>query len=429
MKQFDAVTVVWGREFRELFLDVCMPNQSTPGNLGALPAGSRYRIFTSADDATVIEASDVVIRLRQTMPVDLVVVPGLSDGEGSPFARMNACHQLALDDAAAAGRGVIVLSPDIFMSEGTLAAAVRRHASGSRAMACSGLRLDRDGFVESLRSRGGVRALAGRALVALALEHLHSFTRAHMVDAARTPSRPIGVLWNVPAQGIVARFFRLHPLLLDPVCREARLDSTIDDRYLARACPDLEQVHVVTDSDEIAVFELSHVDAASTATTPGGVSLWRAVEMIGRCDAHQAAFWTRPIRLHAGDVDAAWAPVERHSARFAGRVARLRRAGMWFYRMSRLLRPLRRRAGKGRQQLRDAIKPLSPQRMRRSISRVASPVRKLTLTAGRSRRLAVRRARRSVTLLVHSASRPLHAARKRAARASRRLLGRLRAAH
>ena len=100
MKQFDAVTVVWGREFRELFLDVCMPNQSTPGNLGALPAGSRYRIFTSADDATVIEASDVVIRLRQTMPVDLVVVPGLSDGEGSPFARMNACHQLALDDAA-----------------------------------------------------------------------------------------------------------------------------------------------------------------------------------------------------------------------------------------------------------------------------------------------------------------------------------------
>lgn len=35
-RSFDVITVVWGLEFRQLFLDVCVPNQLAPGNLGAL---------------------------------------------------------------------------------------------------------------------------------------------------------------------------------------------------------------------------------------------------------------------------------------------------------------------------------------------------------------------------------------------------------
>jgi hypothetical protein len=427
--RFDAVTVVWGPEFRRLFLDVCLPNQITPGNLGALPAGSRYRIFTSAEDVGFFEASATVARLKDVIPVDLVVRPELSVVSADPFGRLNACHQLALDDAARAGTALIILSPDMFMSEGTLAAAVGRHAGGSRAVACAGIRLDRDAFVSSLQRRGDVHTLSGRELVALALEHLHPFTRAHMIDGARTPRRPTGVLWSVPGEGILARFFYLHPLLIDPVRRGARLESTIDHRFLTRVCPVPEQIHVVSDSDEMAVFEMSHVDAAPVATAPGGVSLWRAIEMIGRCDAHQVSYWTRPIRLHASGIGAAWTPVDTQSALFARRVTRLRVAGLWSYRMSRLFRPLRRRAGRWRQHLRDAAKPLSPRRVRRSIVRAASPARKLALQAARSRRVVVRRARRSVVLLMHSAARPLQTLRKRSLRASRRLLRRVRAAH
>ncbi len=35
-RSFDVVTAVWGPEYRQPFLDVCVPNQLTPGNLGAL---------------------------------------------------------------------------------------------------------------------------------------------------------------------------------------------------------------------------------------------------------------------------------------------------------------------------------------------------------------------------------------------------------
>ncbi|SVE27357.1 uncharacterized protein METZ01_LOCUS480211, partial [marine metagenome] len=44
------VTAVWGAEFIELFLDVCIPNQLSPANLPALPPGSRYRVFTTSAD-------------------------------------------------------------------------------------------------------------------------------------------------------------------------------------------------------------------------------------------------------------------------------------------------------------------------------------------------------------------------------------------
>ena len=49
--RYDVVTAVWGEEFVTLFLDFCIPNQLAPGNLAALPSGSRYRIFTTAADA------------------------------------------------------------------------------------------------------------------------------------------------------------------------------------------------------------------------------------------------------------------------------------------------------------------------------------------------------------------------------------------
>ena len=42
---------------------------------------------------------------------------------------------------------LLFLCADHFMSEGTLAAAVRRHGAGSRAVVCSGIRVNREAFI------------------------------------------------------------------------------------------------------------------------------------------------------------------------------------------------------------------------------------------------------------------------------------------
>ena len=59
---FHVVTVVWGQPYVELFLDVALPNQMTPGNLGALRPGSRYRVFTAPEDVETLAASPLLGR-------------------------------------------------------------------------------------------------------------------------------------------------------------------------------------------------------------------------------------------------------------------------------------------------------------------------------------------------------------------------------
>ena len=423
---FHVVTVVWGQPYVELFLDVALPNQATPGNLGALPAGSRYRVFTSPEDADALAASPALGRVKELLPVDLVVMPALSDASTGALLRMTAAHRRALAEAREARAALVFLNADHFMSEGALAAVVRRHEAGSRAIVCAGLRVNRDTFIAALRARGDVRALAPRELVSLALERLHSFTRAHMADGEWTARRPIGVYWNVPGEGILARCLYMHPRMVDPVRPEALPGGTIDQHYLVHACPIREQIHVVSDSDELAVFEMSHLDAADTEMGAGGISPWRAARVLSRCDSHQRSYWTLPIHLHTRDIDDAWSPVEARAARFACQVMRLRVPALWAYFASRRLRPVRRRAGEFTKRLRAATRPLSARRMRRTVALAVRPLQRLPERAVRGGRSVVHRTRRSLGLLAHSAARPLQKFRKRTVRAGRRVLGRAR---
>lgn len=354
--KFDVVTVVWGAEFRQLFLDICVPNQLTAGNLGALPVGSRYRIFTSAEDLDALRASAVLRQARGVLPVDIIVEPESARQAPDRFRRMTASHDQALRDAALAGSALIFLSPDLIMSEGTLAAVARRRENGSRAVVCAGLRVNRETFIRAAEARGGVGAIQPRELVSLALAHLHPFTRAHMIDSRPSARRPIGVYWAVPGEGILARCLYMHPLMVDPVRREAMPGGTVDQHYLAHACPDRGEIHAVSDSDEMAIFEMSHVDAADTEMDPGAISRWRTAIVLSRCDSHQRSYWTNPIRLHVGEIGAAWQSAEKASAQFAGEAIRLRLPALWLFHASRRVKPLRRRAGLLRKRLRTAVR-------------------------------------------------------------------------
>lgn len=380
-RTFDVVTVVWGPEFRQLFLDVCVPNQLTRGNLEALPPGSRYRVFTSSDDADVFERSPALCQVKQIMPVDIVVMPKLSARSKSRFTRMTACHRRALIDARETRSAAIFLCADHLLSEGALATVVRRHDAGSRAVLCTGVWVERDGFLAALRARDGIRALSAREMVSAALEHLHPSTRALMIDGERTARRPHNVYWDVPGEGLLVRCFDLHPLMVDPLRRNALPQETIDGHYVRHACPVRENVHVVSDSDELLVIEMSRADQAKVDTIPGGISVWKAAAMIARCDPHQESYWSQPIRFHARDIGEAWATVEEQSKRFADQAMRLRAARRWL-----TLRYVKLR-------WRRAAKPFSRRRLRRS-----------------------------VLLLTHAAARRVNRFRKRAARAGRRVL-------
>lgn len=371
---------VWGTEFIELFLDVTVPNQLTPGNLGALPPGSRYRLFTRAEDVAVLEESAVIRRAGEMLPVDVVAVRELSSA-GNRYQQMTACHCKAAVDANAAGAALVFLSPDHFLAEGVLAALVARHAAGARAVVSPALRLDKESFLTALDAGGTVRSLAARPLVDLALRHLHPFTKQHFVDASPFGLFPTAVYWRADG-GLIARSFHQHPLLVDPVRRDVVPKGTIDGGYVARCCPRIDDIHVVTDSDELVLFELSPGGRRIGGASRAGLPLLRAAAVTSRCDAHQMAYWERAARLHSAEIDHTWEPVEQASAAFASRVVRLRPFGQELFRVFRGAERLRQLGDRYKQAWRRRGPRLRTKRLSRPLSlathRVSKAIRKTT---------------------------------------------------
>ena len=386
--RFHVVTAVWGAEYRHLFLDVCLPNLLASRNLEALPPGSRYRIFTSREDANVLAGSGIVREVEARLPVDVVPVLELSAASRSRFTKESICHRRAVGDAREAGDGLIFLCPDHFVSEGAFAALVRGHAAGMRAVVCPGIRVDRDAFLDALGIRAGTEPVAPRDLVAAGVNHLHPSAQVQCVDNATSARQPIGVFWKVPGEGLLARCFRLHPLMVDPVRRDTPLEDTIDGHFVRRSCPIRSQVHVVTDSDELVLFEMSRPDASTTAAGARAGLAWRAAVTMGRCDSHQQSYWMEPIRLHLRDLGDAWIGIETRSSRFARRVLALH-----------------------------AARSVLTGRSFKTIAWHDSPVRIMLRT--RAKKTAGLLRRRAV-LLIHAAAR-LSKFRKRAARMGRRI--------
>lgn len=427
---YHAVTAVWGREFIELFLDVCVPNQLSKGNLAALPHGSRYRIFTGSADHAELSTSPRLNEVRRVLPVDIVEVD-LAELDPQPnpntYKMMTACHRRAVADAAHVEAALIFLSPDFIFAESTFEALLLRHRAGARAVMTANLRLSRESFLSDWAEQARAQAApAPRALVALAMRHLHPATESCVVDAASTNDFPTAVYWPVRTDrqldGLVVRAFHLHPLLVDPVHRLELPRTTIDGHYVTKACPSPGQSVVVTDSDELVAFELTPKSrVVGNHDRRHGVSLFRLLAVAAKCDAHQRSQWDLMIRLHAGPLDDRWAAVETQSAEFAHTFARYmplsplagmlsrsqkrwrrRGAGMartvrWTVRnetrslMRTVRRPLRRRGAYARA----VSKALQPQW---TFKRIARSTKLLYHRAAKAGRLGLKRMRRRTGL-------------------------------
>jgi hypothetical protein len=324
------VTHVWGREYLDVFLNVCIPNQLAPGNVPALPHGSRYRILTSSAHVDELQAHPMVHALRDVIPVDVVVVDALDRRMDTAVGHelMIACHQKAIADILDADAAIVMLSADFVLSDNALAAVVRRHREGYRAVVNTGLRLAKESFLCLLdKSRAPLASLSSRELVRMALSHLHPHTQSMFADARPFSVAPVAVYWRVGDEGLLARCLHLHPLMMDPMRPLPLLVGTNDGPYLAQACPDFSRVHVVTDSDELQMFELTMAQREVVPARGGaGASVWGVAVMAAKCDELQVDYWRRrTICLHTVDLDEKWTAAAITAQEFANRALRRRR--------------------------------------------------------------------------------------------------------
>ena len=327
------IVAVWGEPYLSNFLDVVLPNQLTPGNLGAFSDNKdcRYRIFTREIDRPRLDASQSVARLRELLAVDLVEVPGLGEQKEHPhqvYADMTRCHMRGVTDADDVGAAVVFLPADSLWSEGSFAALVGHYDAGMTAVVLPSIRLCAEPFREVFLDRfydpsTGEAVAPARELIQAALPYLHPLMRACNVESEKFISWPSHLIWPVDDDGFIIRGFHLHPFMVNPAVKGVRFQFSLDYDYLTKACPDRERIHVVTDSDEILQVAIEQNDHRQELITAAAYRLDSVTSWAGEfTDHHHRWLITEHrTRIHMGDtIPEAWLPAERCSDLVAERI-------------------------------------------------------------------------------------------------------------
>lgn len=262
-EQYLFITPVWGEVYVDRFVKVSLPSQLSAGNLGAIPPGKGlYLIYTRREHAKAITRSAAYRRLKAMMAVSVRSLDDLPDPRinENPHELQTAAYTRGIKAGEGKQTAYVFLTPDILIGDGTLASAVRLTEAGKRVHLVAGVRMSTDGAVACVaadRAAGRPEIpIPPRRLVRHLLDNLHPISAAHVVtnDTVRAPQH---LYWTVGDQGLLVRAFHLHPLVVWPRVTDVRIRNTIDDEFIARACPDPADWHTVTDSDEMCVVEFS----------------------------------------------------------------------------------------------------------------------------------------------------------------------------
>lgn len=317
MKPFQFSVIAWGQAYVDLLVNVSLPSQLSAGNLPAVPvtAGTQFRIFTTDEHLNEIRQSAAFRRLAALMPTRLTRVE--MDGQPQPHKILTECHRHALADAAEQRANAVFVSPDGIYAEGSHARLVQLARAGMEVVMVSSIRLSLSGMLPALKRRfpydaQGALAIQPRQLVRLTMEHPHRITRElFWPPTSRCPSH---LYWPVGDEGILARCFHVHPMMVAPPPESVSFDSTIDGDYVWRAFPDLKRIYVVRDSDELCVGEISrdefHIKSGERPMSSEEIAVWTSL----RTNPLHIAMFRQPFRFHACTPSNLWPQVEAEAA-------------------------------------------------------------------------------------------------------------------
>lgn len=317
MKPFQFSAIAWGDAYVDLLLNVSLPTQLSAGNLPAVPvgSGSLFRIYTTDAYLDRIRSSPAFQRVASLMPTRLTRIE--SSGEPQPHQVLTQCHRHSLREAAEAGGYAVFVSPDGVYADGAHARLVELAQAGKQVVMVASIRMSLESFVPDFQRRFAADELAAvnvrpRQLVRMTLDHLHHISRELVWPP--TSKWPSHLYWMVGDEGILARCFHVHPMMVAPPSGSVAFDSTIDGDYVWKAFPNLKNVYVVRDSDELCVGEISRnaydIKSGTLPLSSEQIAIWSST----RANPLHIAMFRQPFRYHACHPSAAWLRVEREAA-------------------------------------------------------------------------------------------------------------------
>ncbi|VAX23830.1 hypothetical protein MNBD_NITROSPINAE03-97 [hydrothermal vent metagenome] len=321
---FHLIAAVWGKQYTDLFLNVNLPNLLTPGNLEAISskADCVLKVYTTSDDAETIANHRFFKEAGCLMKTEIITMDYLFRTRGysvpTSILLMTQCHRSAVRSASGQNTALIFLSPDTVISEKALERVCNVVYSGKRVIMVVGLSVSKEAFLSEFIKRfhnaDGHFPAPSRPIVELALKCLHPMTNSCFINNNRFTSAPSNLFWRVNGEGFVARSLYMHPLMIYPRNSSAVPFGAIDTDYLQSACPDYSDYYVVTDSDDIALFELSDDKKGFDFIQEGRFNLFRFADFIKRKgnDIHYKLLREK-ILFHQQDLTLKWKDVEKAS--------------------------------------------------------------------------------------------------------------------
>jgi SAM-dependent methyltransferase len=326
---FFFLTPVWGESYTRLYVDTVIPAQLANGNLEAFRGepGNRYIIFTRLEDAEVIRSSAIYGQLNSIVPVTFEFI---TSRVNVVHDMMTDCYRRGIEAAEKVDAAVIFLTPDIVLSDGSLATIKRLSDAGWNVIYVPAIRTMKKAVAASLEKsfrHGNAVQVSPRQLMRIALDNLHPLADASWWEEGEGGLVPANIYWRVGDGGIVGRCFHLHPIFVYPQRKNVTFFGTVDDDYVQGACPDPSRDFVVSDSDDFLAIELSDPGRFfATRFAKGSVSdTVRWAEHFTN-DRHRRLFKVT-LRMHTGIVHPKdWSAAEDRAGTVAQKIeARLER--------------------------------------------------------------------------------------------------------
>lgn len=346
MKPIYFNVVVWGDEFRDNFVDYFLPSLLSANNLPVLTLGrqNKFLICTTARDWGAMRQTASFRSMERYVEPVFIEIPFPEPGQSGP-KHMGIGHKPATEMMFRDRVYGCLLTPDMVLSDGSIATIQRLAARDMQLVIATSLRVAQEGFLGGLHEEGFVPGnerlsesgrpltISGRQLIKLKLQHLHSEARTWEWDAPYFAYFPVGAWWRVPnEQGIIFYTLSWAPILVDYSgigTHDATMMETwtIDGDYLDRNFRTYDRVHAIRDTDDFAMVGWAPEADRRVSLAPDGIkSNPRHGEVVRgltirrtffdpRFDPFKREWFFRPVRLHVDDLNAHWDETERRTRR------------------------------------------------------------------------------------------------------------------
>ena len=305
--RFNFCLPIWGQRYVEAFLEASLPSQLAAGNLLGFPwlGDSIYEVYTTEIDRIALERHPSFRKLRSIIDVRFIMIDRLrTRGQWNVFRR---CQQMGVQATDRRDAAIFFLCSDQIWADGSFRNAAQHIMDGRSAVLSPGFRTVEETLVPALRrdwlsADGTTLQVPPRALVAAGLEHLHPDTRAWFWNDPDYYRAPTYIIFPVAGGGALAFCYILHPVVINPEVRNAPLRFIFDQDYLVEACPDVDNIYIAQDSDEIISFEISPANNYSFSQPKFDGDPIETLRWWGEWGhfEHHRRFVNQPVRIHGG---------------------------------------------------------------------------------------------------------------------------------